>query len=137
MNLKLSDFAKISTQASDAFAGTMMFLTYDGGHSLPESVGTFHSILSDPRSLNDPSITPEQRKEIIANRRQALQNTMLDYGKLHESFHSPETSQAVSSARELALDRVTNAFHRAWAESGRADERFDIERISSQQAAKM
>jgi len=137
VNLKLSDFAKISTQASDAFAGTMLFLTYDGGHSLPESVGSFLSSHGDPRALNDPSITPEQRKEIIANRRQALENTMLDYGKLHESFHSPETSQAVSSARERAFDRVTNAFHRAWAESGRADQRFDIERISSKHAAKM
>lgn len=121
--------------ASDAFAGTMMFLTFDGGHSLPESVGTFRSILTDPRALSDASLSPDQRKEIIDNRKRELENNLIDYGKIHEIFHSPETSLAVKSAADDALTHVTSLFHRVWNESGRADERFAAERTSSQEVA--
>jgi hypothetical protein len=91
--------------------------------------------LTDPRALSDASLSPDQRKEIIDNRKRELENNLIDYGKIHEIFHSPETSLAVKSAADDALTHVTSLFHRVWNESGRADERFAAERTSSQEVA--
>ena len=94
----------------DAFAGTMMFLTFDGGHSLPESVGTFRSITSDTRPTQVGGKPVAEHDQIMSQRRQVLDNNVLAYGQLNQLFGSGETANGVSSAVERAWDRTRQTF---------------------------
>ncbi|MDI9331519.1 MAG: hypothetical protein QM527_09455 [Alphaproteobacteria bacterium] len=100
-----------SFNLQDAFAGTMMFLTMDGGHSLPESVGTFRSIISDTRPTVDGNGTPlPEYDQIMAKRQQVIQTNTLAYGHLSQMFDNPSTSNAVQSAVDRAWDRTRQTF---------------------------
>jgi hypothetical protein len=94
----------------DAFAGTMMFLTLDGGHSLPESIGTFSAIKADTR----PTMTnkaPNSDAGLITFRRSTvLDHFSLEYGKLATHFSNPQTAAAVRTAVETAWEKSLGAF---------------------------
>jgi RTX toxin RtxA len=94
----------------DAFAGTMMFLTFDGGHSLPESVGTFRAITSDTRPTQAGGKPAPERDQIMAQRRQVLETNVLAYGQLDQLFGSPQTATGVAAAVERAWDRTRQSF---------------------------
>ena len=99
-----------SLNLEDAFAGTMMFLTLDGGHSLPESVGTFNSIRSDTRDTLLNNLPTAEAAQIASNRTGVLSNFRLDYGKLSDVFTNPETSGAVRASLEAAWDKTLGSF---------------------------
>jgi hypothetical protein len=96
---------------SDAFAGTMMFLTFDGGHSLPESLGTYNAILADARVTysQEAGMNPE-RQAIFENRRAALNSFVLNYNRMTEFFISGETKQAVANAIDTAFEKTRAQF---------------------------
>ncbi len=83
----------------DAFAGAMMFLTFDGGHSLPESIGTFMSIVNDDDKSSENSG--------VANN---LANFTLDYRKIPSMFTSKDTSKATESAIRNAFSETLKLF---------------------------
>jgi len=94
----------------DAFASTMMFLTFDGGHSLPESVGTFRSITSDTRPTQVGGKPVAEHNQIMTQRRQVLENNVLAYGQLQQLFGSGETAHGVNAAVERAWERTRQTF---------------------------
>jgi hypothetical protein len=100
----------------DAFAGTMMFLTFDGGHSLPESVGTYRAITSDTRSTLELGLPKSKRNEIMDQRRQVLETSVLAYGELSQLFGHAETAQGVSDAVDRAWARTEQTFEQLHAE---------------------
>jgi hypothetical protein len=104
----------------DAFAGTMMFLTFDGGHSLPESVGTFRAITADTRPTQVGGKPVAEHDQIMSQRRQVLDNNVLAYGQLNQLFGSGETANGVSSAVDRAWDRTRQTFDAVHAERSAA-----------------
>lgn len=94
----------------DAFAGTMMFLTFDGGHSLPESFGTFNSILLNDPVLSGTSLTAEYEKEYIKRREKTLQNFNLEYQDIPKMFQSKDTAEATQNAIDTAFAETTKLF---------------------------
>jgi hypothetical protein len=99
-----------SINLQDAFAGTMMFLTFDGGHSLPESVGTFKAITSDTRATQVGGKPVAEHGQIMAQRRQILENNVLAYGQLGQLFTNAQTSAAVDGAVSRAWERTHQSF---------------------------
>lgn len=100
----------------DAFAGTMMFLTFDGGHSLPESVGTFRAITSDARPTQVGGKPVAEHDQIMSQRKQVLESNVLAYGELNQLFGSPETANGVNAAVERAWTRTRETFDAVHAE---------------------
>lgn len=94
----------------DAFAGTMMFLTFDGGHSLPESFGTFNSILLNDPVLSGKSSTTEYEKEYIGPREETLQNFNLEYQDIPNMFNSKDTAKATQKAIDSAFSETIKLF---------------------------
>ena len=94
----------------DAFVGTMMFLTFDGGHSLPESFGTFNSILLNDPVLSGTSLTTEYEKEYIKRREKTLQNFNLEYRDIPNMFLSNDTAKATQNAIDIAFEKTTKLF---------------------------
>jgi RTX toxin RtxA len=94
----------------DAFAGTMMFLTFDGGHSLPESLGTFNSILLNGPVLSGKSSTTEYEKEYIGPREETLQNFNLKYHDIPKMFNSKDTAEATQNAIDSAFAETIKLF---------------------------
>jgi hypothetical protein len=89
----------------DVFAGVMMFLTYDGGHSLSESTGTYRSLFADPRDVLGGA-----QAEILANRKAALETHVADFTELPNYFGSADTRNGVQTAVDEAFNRMTSAF---------------------------
>lgn len=84
---------------SDAFAGTMMFLSFDGGHSLPESTGTFSSIWDGTK-----------RVERLEDRQARLNSHVTSYSSLSNLFTSEDTQRAISGAVTHAFDSTLQSF---------------------------
>ena len=99
-----------SLNLQDAFAGTMMFLTFDGGHSMPESVGTFRAITADTRPTWAGDHPAPERDAVMGMRRQVLENSVLAYGELSELFGDPATSAGVAGAVDRAWQRTQQTF---------------------------
>lgn len=107
---KESAFAEFNID--DAFAGTMMFLTFDGGHSLPESFGTFSSIvMNDPLLKRSRSNSPND-DEIFKARKQTLEKFKLDYREIPRIFQSSDTVSATESAIDAAFEQVKTLFNK-------------------------
>lgn len=85
---------------SDAFAGTMMFLTFDGGHSITESTGTFSSIAGNGHLIS----TDQERKERL-NKHVTRYNTLAS-----DMFSSKETQEAVAAAVNHGFERTLEKF---------------------------
>ena len=94
----------------DAFAGAMMFLTFDGGHSLPESFGTFNSILLNDPVLRGTSLTTEYENKYIQRRETTLQNFNLAYRDIPTMFKSEDTAKATQKAIDAAFIETTKLF---------------------------
>ena len=94
----------------DAFAGAMMFLTFDGGHSLPESFGTFNSILLNDPVLSGKSSTTEYEKEYIGPREETLQKFNLKYHDIPKMFNSKDTAEATQEAIDSAFAETIKLF---------------------------
>lgn len=94
----------------DAFAGAMMFLTFDGGHSLPESFGTFNSILLNDNVLRGTSLTTEYENKYIQRRETTLQNFNLAYRDIPTMFKSEDTAKATQKAIDAAFTETTKLF---------------------------
>jgi hypothetical protein len=94
----------------DAFAGTMMFLTFDGGHSLPESFATFNSILLNDPVLRGKSLTTEYEKEYIKQREETLENFNLEYRDIPNMFLSKDTAKAAQKAIDAAFTETSKLF---------------------------
>ncbi len=82
----------------DAFAGAMMFLTFDGGHSLPESISTFTSIINDKKIDEDSD---------VANN---LSKFSLDYLKIPGFFTSKDIIEATEKAMNAAFAETLKLF---------------------------
>jgi hypothetical protein len=87
-----------------------MFLTFDGGHSLPESFGTFNSILLNDPVLSGTSLTTEYEKEYIKRREKTLQNFNLEYRDIPNMFLSNDTAKATQNAIDIAFEKTTKLF---------------------------
>jgi len=105
-----------SLNLQDAFAGTMMFLTFDGGHSLPESVGTFKAITTDARPTQANGQPVADHDQIMAQRRQVLENNVLAYGELGQLFGNSQTAASVDAAVDRAWNRTRQTFDQAHAQ---------------------
>lgn len=92
----------------DTFAGAMMFLTFDGGHSLAESTGTYHSLWDGP---DNPSMVASND-----DRRERLASHTARYAELSGMFKSPETRGAVDAAVTHGFDRTLESFAQIHAE---------------------
>jgi RTX toxin RtxA len=106
---KESAFAEFNID--DAFAGTMMFLTFDGGHSLPESFGTFTSIVMNDPLLKKNRSNSSNDDNLFEARMQTLGKFNLDYRDIPKVFQSSDTVSATKSAIEAAFEQVTNLFN--------------------------
>jgi hypothetical protein len=94
----------------DAFAGTMMFLTFDGGHSLPESFGTFNSIFLNDPQLNGTTTPTIDKKQLIEQREKLLQEFNLEYHEIPKMFNSKDTAKATQDAIDSAFAETTKLF---------------------------
>lgn len=110
--LRDSPKSDIETQINihDAFAGTMMFLTFDGGHSLPESFGTFNSILLNDPQLNGTTTPTIDKKQLIEQREKLLQKFNLEYHEIPKMFNSKDTAKATQEAIDSAFAETIKLF---------------------------
>jgi hypothetical protein len=97
---------------SDGLLGTMTYLTFDGGHSLADTLATYSAIRANPSDTKDPETNTELpgREEAVMQRRQALNDHVLDYATLAQTFGSSASGQVVSQAIEQAFDQTRLSF---------------------------
>ncbi|MGI4846617.1 MAG: hypothetical protein ACRYGK_00520 [Janthinobacterium lividum] len=98
---------------SDAFCAVMMFVTFAGGHTLPESIATFRSIME--RDAADAAVNagaPAEARQAHWRDvgRHQLAQFALDYGQLADLFSNPETSAAVKNAGDVAFEKTLEMF---------------------------
>jgi hypothetical protein len=87
-----------------------MFLTFDGGHSLPESLGTFNSILLNDPVLRGTSLITKYENENIKRREKTLENFNLEYRDIPNMFLSNDTAKAAQNAIDAAFKETTKLF---------------------------
>lgn len=97
---------------SDGLLGTMTYLTFDGGHSLADTLATYSAIRANPADTRDPETNGEMpgREQAMQERRQALNAYVLDYANLSEIFDLDASRQVVHQAIEQAFDQTRQSF---------------------------
>ena len=86
---------------NDFLLGTMMFLVYDGGHSMHEALWTANQ-LDSPLHLGYGLSAPDQKpNEFVA-----------DYEKFQSMYKGNSTGQALGQASSTAFENLTNYFNK-------------------------
>jgi hypothetical protein len=103
---------------SDGLIGTLAYLTFDGGHSLADTLSTYRAIRSDPRDTRNPDTNGNMpdRDAILATRAQALKDQILDYTEFATIFENPDARQAVESAVQTAFSQTRDSFNQVHAQ---------------------
>jgi hypothetical protein len=114
-----------SLDIGDALMGNLTFLVMDGGHSIPEAMGTSTSILANTQYIPSVDVTGgltraeinEREKvrelaleKIRLERQQVLHAHVTDYAQLHEHVTSPSTRDLVKSAVADAVEKTRSTF---------------------------
>ncbi|MFM8796039.1 MAG: hypothetical protein ACKOFK_04640 [Betaproteobacteria bacterium] len=112
----------------DALAGDLAFIVMDGGHSIPEAMATYASIMADTRVVRDgvaPSAAERRRVEqerapILAARQAALDDHVTNYSRMHEDFGSASTQAVVDQAVRDSFESTRQRFDRLAVERSQA-----------------
>jgi hypothetical protein len=114
-----------SLDIGDALMGNLTFLVMDGGHSIPEAMGTSTSILANTQYIPSVDVTGgltraeinEREKvrelaleKIRLERQQVLHAHVTDYAQLHEHVTSPSTQDLVKRAVADAFEKTRSTF---------------------------
>ena len=96
---------------TDALAGTLMFVVFDGGHSIPESLAAFRSMVASAAIRGNVQVAEADQSVLAkqASQKEVAQFT-LDYNRLPEQFASKDTEDAIRSAIHLAFDQTCDLF---------------------------
>lgn len=101
----------------DALAGNLAFIVMDGGHSIPEAMATYASIMADTRVVRDGVVSGAERRRveqerapILAARQAALDSHVTDYSRMHEDFGSAPTQAAVDQAVRSSFESIRQRF---------------------------
>jgi len=114
-----------SLDIGDALMGNLTFLVMDGGHSIPEAMGTSTSILANTQYIPSVAVNAgltraeinEREKvreleleKIRLERQQVLHTHVTDYAQLHEHVASPGTQDLVKRAVADAFEKTRSTF---------------------------
>jgi hypothetical protein len=116
-----------ATLHGDALAGNLAFIVMDGGHSIPEAVATYASIMADTRVVAEGVVSgaerlrvEAEREPILATRQAALDSHVTDYSRLHENFGSFGTQVIVADAVRAGFEAARQQFDQLAAERSQA-----------------
>lgn len=87
---------------SGSLMNTMMFLTYDGGHSLNEAYSVERALRAPATGYRDP----------VDDRAAMLRNVCLDYRELPALYRDPQSRARVENALDVALDGTIEYFRK-------------------------
>ena len=108
---QLPEAQKADFRLTDALAGTLMFVVFDGGHSIPEVIGAYQSMKASASIRTDPSLSPLDQPRLAKKTSQDIvDHFVLDYADLPQLFESADTRSAVSDAIQRAFDQTCELF---------------------------